>query len=83
MKRYVILLLILSLLLVPGCRKKVEESCTAHLDSDANLMCDECGSTVLIYLDFYNQQKYICDPGLGKDWIRDNFKSVMHERTKL
>ncbi len=54
MKRYVILLLILSLLLVPGCRKKVEESCTAHLDADANLMCDECGSTVLIYLDFYN-----------------------------
>lgn len=64
MKRYVILILILSLLLlIPGCGKKENCEtqistnnsviCEAHKDANSDFNCDVCGKTVLVYVDFY------------------------------
>lgn len=50
MKRFAILLLILALLL-PGCGRK--EACAAHKDANGDILCDVCGNTVLVYVDFY------------------------------
>ena len=52
MKRYVIVLLILSLLVwIPAC--KDQEVCSAHQDDNSDLRCDLCGNTVLVYVDIY------------------------------
>ncbi len=53
MKRYIIILLIVSLLLVPGCRQE-EAVCTVHQDVNGDTLCDICGMTVLVYVDFYS-----------------------------
>ena len=51
MKRYIIFLVILALLLIPGCGG--QETCAAHQDADADGLCDVCGETVVILVDFY------------------------------
>lgn len=57
MKRAFAWLLIL-LLILSGCTKTQAPSetmvCESHLDSDKNTICDICGKTVLIWIDFYN-----------------------------
>ena len=57
MKRYVAVLLLICLLL-SGCGKKIPAEsapiCSGHLDADENCLCDVCGISVLVYIDFYN-----------------------------
>lgn len=57
MKRFAVLFLMIALLLC-ACGKKETEStlliCDNHVDADSNCLCDVCGNTVLIYVDFYN-----------------------------
>ena len=51
MKRFLAILLVLSLLLVAGCVK--EEVCTSHKDVDADAYCDLCGCCVVVSVDVY------------------------------
>lgn len=56
MRRVFLILCILALVL-SGCEMKLpltEPPCTAHVDVDQNCLCDDCGLSVLIYVDFYN-----------------------------
>lgn len=57
MKRALIFLLIL-LLLLPGCTENTGRTeaavCESHRDADQNTICDICGKTVLIWIDFYS-----------------------------
>ena len=49
--------LIFLLLLLSGCVKNPVDSsnvCASHVDADGNAMCDQCGVSVVIYVDFYN-----------------------------
>ena len=51
MKR--LLPLILLLVLLCACVKQPTE-CQTHVDGDQNLLCDQCGQSVVIIVDFYN-----------------------------
>lgn len=55
MKRLISLFIVI--LLLCGCVEKPAASlpeCTSHVDADGNCLCDLCGVSVLIYVDFYN-----------------------------
>ena len=58
-----ILWIMLFVLLLTGCSENAQnnaqngtntEVCTAHVDDDADNLCDTCGLTVLVYVDFYS-----------------------------
>jgi 2',3'-cyclic-nucleotide 2'-phosphodiesterase (5'-nucleotidase family) len=51
MKR--LLPLILLMVLLCACVKQPTE-CQTHVDGDQNLLCDQCGQSVVIIVDFYN-----------------------------
>ena len=50
MKKWLVCFLVI-VVLVCGCRQQT--LCQAHTDANEDSFCDECGKTVLIYLDFY------------------------------
>ena len=62
MKKYFLLLLMVVTLLFTGCTpsdtetgdSQKTENCEAHTDDDANNLCDKCGMSVLVYVDFYS-----------------------------
>lgn len=52
MKKYLLLITLCFALLFAGCSR--EQVCAAHVDADNNQICDECGNSVIITIDFYN-----------------------------
>lgn len=49
MKKHFLSLLLCALVMLSGCSRQ----CQAHVDADGNDICDECGSSVIIIIDFY------------------------------
>lgn len=51
MRKYILCFILILSLLLPGCKK--EQACQAHVDKNADFLCDRCQLSVLQYIDFY------------------------------
>ncbi len=61
MKRYFMIIFLAAILLFTGCspdektnNAQTPTACETHIDDDADNLCDKCGLSVLVYVDFYS-----------------------------